>query len=352
MKNFVMLIIILSLCVNCINSKEKVSYIGQKNQNDSNDEISTSYIAYQTFDEFKMKGVGNEQISEPCVLVKCTPNKIIVKSSLSVDSTRVYTKTKNGIWHNHMEYDMWKKNSNIPLCKCLWDKPARCFDRYFYNDTIAEFETWYYNNDSSKTIYVKTKNEVFVIPNIIISLSSDKWRNYIYHFIKDNPKSITRYSIIDEKKCFVYRDNASKSRIEYLKQSYGLWGIQPGIYEACLYEGQDIRNFSSSHPNGLINGNNPNQIYTLADKMPSYKGDIYSVIRKQGKFKDKNISGRVVVGFIVEKNGTVSNLKIEKSSEPTLDAEALRIVSDLNNWQPAELNGEIVRCKMLLPITF
>lgn len=64
------------------------------------------------------------------------------------------------------------------------------------------------------------------------------------------------------------------------------------------------------------------------------------------------VQGRVVVEFVVEKDGSLSNMNVLRSVSPELDAEAVRVASSMPAWIPARSNGEAVRCKMALPVQF
>lgn len=63
-------------------------------------------------------------------------------------------------------------------------------------------------------------------------------------------------------------------------------------------------------------------------------------------------NGRVVVSFIVDKNGHITCPKIKKSVSPSLDAEALRVVKKMPQWIPAVKNGRTVKMIRVVPITF
>ena len=68
--------------------------------------------------------------------------------------------------------------------------------------------------------------------------------------------------------------------------------------------------------------------------------------------EDKGIQGRVICSFIVEQNGSISNVRVEKSIDKSLDAEAVRVIKKMPNWYPGKNNGSNVRVKFFLPITF
>ena len=62
--------------------------------------------------------------------------------------------------------------------------------------------------------------------------------------------------------------------------------------------------------------------------------------------------GRVIVQFVIEKDGSISGAHVVKSVNPQLDAEALRVVSAMPNWTPGTHNGQTVRVKYAVPISF
>jgi len=85
------------------------------------------------------------------------------------------------------------------------------------------------------------------------------------------------------------------------------------------------------------------------------KGIIIAVIDDNLQYPQqaRDIQGTVRVEFIIEKNGNVSDVKINKSLDETLDKEACRIVEATNGkWYPAQKDGKAVRMKYILPIRF
>lgn len=67
---------------------------------------------------------------------------------------------------------------------------------------------------------------------------------------------------------------------------------------------------------------------------------------------DKGITGRVLVEFVVERDGSINDVKIMKSVDPILDNEAIRIVKAMPKWEPGTMDGKAVRVKHTLPVTF
>jgi TonB family protein len=64
------------------------------------------------------------------------------------------------------------------------------------------------------------------------------------------------------------------------------------------------------------------------------------------------IQGRVLIQFIVEKDGSISEAKVIKKVNELLDAEALRVIGEMPKWTPGKQKGQEVRVKFVLPVTF
>ena len=99
--------------------------------------------------------------------------------------------------------------------------------------------------------------------------------------------------------------------------------------------------------------------YDVVEQMPQFPGGAAALmvyltenIRYPEKAHKNNIQGRVIVTFTVEKDGSISEAHTVKSVDPLLDAEAIRVINTMPNWIPGRQNGEPVRVKYTVPITF
>ena len=100
-------------------------------------------------------------------------------------------------------------------------------------------------------------------------------------------------------------------------------------------------------------------IYTIVDEMPQFQGGdsalvdyiTHNVHYPQAE-KAQGIQGKVFVGFIVEKDGSISNVEIKRGIGEECDAEAVRVVKDMPAWIPGKRNGEPVRVSSMLPINY
>ena len=93
--------------------------------------------------------------------------------------------------------------------------------------------------------------------------------------------------------------------------------------------------------------------------MPSFPGGdkklmeyLSENIRYPEECEEICVQGRVIVSFIVEKDGSISNVKVAKSLDPLLDKEAVRVVSGMPKWNPGRQNGVAVRVRCIIPVTF
>ena len=75
-------------------------------------------------------------------------------------------------------------------------------------------------------------------------------------------------------------------------------------------------------------------------------------IRYPKEAQERGLQGRVIVQFVVNKDGSICDEKVVRSVDPQLDAEALRVVRSMPNWTPGKQRGEAVRVRFTLPVTF
>ena len=100
-------------------------------------------------------------------------------------------------------------------------------------------------------------------------------------------------------------------------------------------------------------------VYDCVEQMPSFPGGTQKLkefieenLRYPKELEESCVQGRVIVRFIVERNGKLSNVKVVKSVHPALDKEAIRIVKLMPRWIPGRQNGITVRVKCYIPIIF
>ena len=102
-----------------------------------------------------------------------------------------------------------------------------------------------------------------------------------------------------------------------------------------------------------------NKVFDVVEQMPSFPGGMAALmayLQKSIKYppvaEENGIQGRVVCTFVVERDGSVTDVRVAKSVDPSLDKEAVRVVSAMPRWIPGKQNGQSVRVKYTLPVTF
>ena len=99
--------------------------------------------------------------------------------------------------------------------------------------------------------------------------------------------------------------------------------------------------------------------FEVVEQMPTFSGGDAALMKylseniKYPKAAEKaGEQGRVVVNFIVEKDGAISNVNVVRSVTPTLDAEAVRVIKAMPKWVPGKQDGQFVRVKYNVPVSF
>lgn len=101
------------------------------------------------------------------------------------------------------------------------------------------------------------------------------------------------------------------------------------------------------------------EVKTVCEVEPEFPGGskelmkfIAEKLRYPSECAEKGIEGRVTLSFIVEKDGSITNIEELRSPDPRLTAEAKRVLSLMPNWTPGKQDGEAVRVKYMIPVTF
>ena len=101
------------------------------------------------------------------------------------------------------------------------------------------------------------------------------------------------------------------------------------------------------------------KVFDVVEQMPSFPGGqsalfqwLSSNIKYPVVAEENGVQGRVIVTFVVERDGSITDVKVVKSVDPSLDKEAVRVTKSMPKWIPGKQNGSAVRVKYTLPVTF
>ncbi len=109
----------------------------------------------------------------------------------------------------------------------------------------------------------------------------------------------------------------------------------------------------------IIEEEDDDEFFMVVENMPEFPGGdlgLMKYIQRNVKYpaiaKEYNITGKVYVSFIVDKSGSVTNVKVVRGVDKNLDAEALRVVKSLPKYKPGKQRGIAVRVMFTIPINF
>lgn len=101
------------------------------------------------------------------------------------------------------------------------------------------------------------------------------------------------------------------------------------------------------------------KVFDVVEQMPEYPGGIQALleylsqnVKYPADAENQKVEGRVIATFIVETDGTINNVEVVKPVFPSLDAEAIRVLSGMPKWTPGKQSGKEVRVKYTVPINF
>lgn len=101
------------------------------------------------------------------------------------------------------------------------------------------------------------------------------------------------------------------------------------------------------------------KVFDVVEEMPSFPGGnvaLMSYLANNIKYpvvaQENGVQGRVTVSFVVERDGSISDVRVARSVDPSLDREAQRVVKSMPRWKPGKQNGSAVRVKYTVPVVF
>ncbi len=97
-------------------------------------------------------------------------------------------------------------------------------------------------------------------------------------------------------------------------------------------------------------------IFKAVENMPSFKGNVIKWLKDHTKYPvvaaENGVQGKVYVGFVVEKDGSITDVRILRGQDESLNQEALRVVKMMPKWNPGTQRGKPVRVSYQVPVNF
>lgn len=102
-----------------------------------------------------------------------------------------------------------------------------------------------------------------------------------------------------------------------------------------------------------------NKVFEVVEEMPHFPGGpaaLQAFLSSNTKYpvvaQENGVQGRVTVAFVVERDGSITDVRVVRSVDPSLDREASRVVRSMPRWSPGKQNGSTVRVKYTVPVVF
>jgi len=247
----------------------------------------------------------------------------------------------------------------------------------YYQDQILHFQKLEYMNGVLMSIKNKD-NSTGEVTTIY-----DK-SNEVQEFFR-NYNSIENSSKVGSTFFKLSNGKSNNSNIQFLEDAIAIWynnsslttsayinEIDRGTNKMTIYPERIIVNDddksttvaretsqrSEKINDSIIASNNSNQVFTIVQQMPAFPGDVNKYLAKNIHYPEAEmkaqITGTVYVNFIVEKDGSLSNVKVLKgiADGPGLNKEAIRVISAMPKWSVGMQNGNAVRVSYNIPIRF
>ena len=172
-----------------------------------------------------------------------------------------------------------------------------------------------------------------------------------------NLNGMVSYSCLtDQDGNFILREHNPENMIRIIKTGYK-------EFKGIINSDNPVVSLAKLKDNGNAGNERDSQLMEAlemeADELPEFPGGTVSLLeylRKNIKYpavcRENNVQGRVVVSFIIDTDGSITEAEVVRSVDPLLDAEALRTISQMPAWKPGKKDGNIVKVKYSVPINF
>ncbi|MBR4560755.1 MAG: TonB family protein [Bacteroidales bacterium] len=214
------------------------------------------------------------------------------------------------------------------------------------------------NLENKKLMFI----QIGMIISLLIAWMAFEHKSYDRREI--DPSLLNRTVEVDEEMVEITKQEEQKPQpVEVPKQTTQLEIVQDDV------EVEDIEINADVDQNEVIEEYVPveveeeevqeQEIFQIVEEMPAYPGGdakLMEYVAKNIKYpqiaRETGIQGRVFVGFVVEPDGSVSNVKVLRGIGGGCDEEAMRVVKSMPKWKPGKQRGKAVRVSYMLPVNF
>ena len=166
-----------------------------------------------------------------------------------------------------------------------------------------------------------------------------------------NSEKFTDYAMDDEAP-----QEVTKTQDETEKSDVAISSV---TFDQGSDEGQEVLKQNQQVVEKVEQKEEETKVFEVVEQMPQFPGGdaalmqfLNSHIKYPVVAEENGIQGRVVCTFVVERNGSITDVRVIKSVDPSLDKEAVRVLKSMPSWIPGKQNGSAVRVKYTVPVTF
>ena len=214
------------------------------------------------------------------------------------------------------------------------------------------------NLENKKLMFI----QIGMIISLLIAWMAFEHKSYDKREI--DPSLLNREVVIDEEMVEITKQEEPKPQpVEVPKQTTQLEIVQDDVetedieINADVEQNEVIEEYVA--PEVVEEEVVEQEIFQIVEEMPSYPGGekaLLEYVAKNIKYpqiaRETGIQGRVFVGFVVEPDGSVSNVKILRGIGGGCDEEAMRVIKSLAKWKPGKQRGKAVRVSYQIPVVF
>ncbi len=232
-----------------------------------------------------------------------------------------------------------RRNYSVTMIERFIDK----WENYLLNFKVMEGKNEYVGSDAvfienSSAYNNSTSNESIVNAKKVYQFPLNKHSN---HIDLQFPKAL---QLVGE---YSWNDVKNLSQIESIED----YTVQSRGYINYSVEDKNLNDENSGEPE--------EEIFTAVEQQAEFPGGsgawgrfLNKTLKYPSSAQKKNIGGRVLVSFVVNIDGSIDDVKLEKGVGYGCDEEAIRVVKSMPRWNPAKLSGRAVRSRFTQPITF
>ena len=208
---------------------------------------------------------------------------------------------------------------------------------------------------------LEDKKFLFVLMGLVMVLS------LIYIAFEWTDKEVTVYEVIDP-------DMLAEEEIEIIQTAQELPPPPPPpapeiVEDDVVTESVEINTEDDKDKTVTINApvtstgpiveEEDNVVFQVVEKMPSFPGGdaaLFKYLSDNVKYpviaQENGVQGRVICQFVVNRDGSIVDVEVVRSVDPSLDKEAIRVIKSMPKWSPGQQRGKPVRVKYTLPVNF